>query len=98
MVCVVPVLPHSICRWSEVEYFGDVRSGSCEAGVLDHNKSLYISVGDSDTPPNTGRMRMMLHRSRDEGGSWEEVKLLDVQNSAYSQLLSLKSRPGEIGN
>jgi hypothetical protein len=41
---------------------------------------------------------MMLHRSRDEGGSWEEVKLLDAQNSAYSQLLSLKSRPGEIGN
>ena len=46
-VCGARVRPHSICSWSEVEYFGDVRSGSCEAGVLDHNKSLYISVGDS---------------------------------------------------
>jgi hypothetical protein len=41
---------------------------------------------------------MMLHRSRDEGGSWEEVDLLGVQNTAYSQLVALKSMPGEIGN
>ena len=50
---------HIGCRhsWSRVGYFGHLRSGSCEAGVLAHNGSLYISVGDSDAPPNTGRMR-----------------------------------------
>ena len=86
------------CRsWSEVRYFSQVRSGSCEAGVLANNGSLYISVGDSDTPPNTGRMRMMLHRSRDGGESWQKLALLDRKNSAYSQLVVLKSRPGQVG-
>ena len=84
-------------HWSNVDYFGTVRSGSCEAGVLGRNGSLYISVGDSDAPPNTGRMRMTLHRSRDDGASWHNMALLDPNNSAYSQLVTLKSRPGEIG-
>ena len=80
-----------------MRYFAHVRSGSCEAGVLAHNDSIYISVGDSDAPPNTGRMRMMLHRSRDDGESWQELALLDRKNSAYSQLVVLKSRPRQVG-
>lgn len=85
--------------WSAPEYFGDVKSGSCEAGVLVDkvDGSLYISVGDSDTPPNTGRMRMTLHRSKDGGASWDNGVLLDANRTAYSQLVTLDSRRGEIG-
>ena len=100
---------HGICKaysrsddfgltWAPPQYFADVRSGSCEAGVLvDAHGSLYISVGDSDAPPNTGRMRMMLRRSDDGGASWHDGLLLDANHSAYSQLIALSSRPGEIG-
>jgi hypothetical protein len=83
--------------WGPVSYFAKVRSGSCEAGVLARNGSLWISVGDSDHPPNRGRMRMTLHRSRDGGASWQPGMLLDAGNSAYSQLVTLESRPGELG-
>jgi hypothetical protein len=86
--------------WSPAGYFADVRSGSCEAGVLASPQwpnGLFISVGDSDAPPNTGRMRMMLHGSTDGGTSWRELLLLDANRSAYSQLIALESRPGEVG-
>ena len=57
------------------------------------------TVGDSDAPPNTGRMRMMLHYSSEGGdpGSWRELLLLDANRSAYSQLIALSSRPGYVG-
>ena len=88
--------------WSGVNYFGEVRSGSCEAGVLADPQwpnGLFVSVGDSDAPPNTGRMRMMLHYSSEGGdpGSWRELLLLDANRSAYSQLIALSSRPGYVG-
>ena len=99
---------HGICKaysrsddlgltWNKPQYFADVRSGSCEAGALGNRDGLFISVGDSDAPPNTGRMRMMLHRSRDAGATWEDGLLLDANRSAYSQLVVLDSRPGEVG-
>ncbi len=41
---------------------------------------------------------MMLHRAREtELQRWDELALLDLRNSAYSQLVALKSRPGLIG-
>ena len=85
---------------SDVRYFAEVRSGSCEAGVLTNSQwpgSLFISAGDSDTPPNMGRMRMTLHQSKDGGDNWQSLLLLDPNRSAYSQLVSLESRPGEVG-
>jgi hypothetical protein len=101
---------HGICKaysksddygltWTQPQYFADVRSGSCEAGVLvdKEHGGFYISVGDSDAPPNMGRMRMTLHRSHDGGASWNDGLLLDPNRSAYSQLITLSSRPGEIG-
>ena len=68
---------------------------------MDGDGKLYVSAGDSDAPPNTGRTRMTLHTSRDGGASWDhDIKgglLLDVNRSAYSQLVTLPSRPGVIG-
>ena len=102
-ICKAYSLSHdSGATWGRPRYYRDVRSGSCEAGVLvDGEGTLFVSAGDSDAPPNTGRMRMTLHRSVDGGASWDGDAggglLLDPNRSAYSQLITLPSRPGEVG-
>ena len=40
---------------------------------------------------------MTLHQSKDGGDNWQSLLLLDPNRSAYSQLVSLDSRPGEVG-
>ena len=82
--------------WSKPDYFSTVRSGSCQASVAQTTDGLFIGDPDSDVPPNTGRMRFTLRRSTDDGQTWHNT-LLDPGRSAYSQLVTLSSRPGQIG-
>ncbi len=58
---------------------------------------LLYSGGDSDAPPNEGRMRMLLRQSLNGGASWEAVQMLDQARVAYSQLVTLPTRPGQVG-
>jgi sialidase-1 len=71
-------------------YPAPLSDANCQGSIINAGGTLFTSNAGS----TSGRERMTIHRSDDQGGSWSEGLVLHAGPSAYSQLVQLQSYSG----